>query len=224
MSSAFTLIELILAIGVAAIVLVAANAVLFSALRLRDLTTEAVDANSPIDSTVAFLKRDLAGATSPTNGTTKVLSGGFRIGSLNNPAGGEPVAIDLCTTTGALAEKTPWAEIQRVTYGLKAPATKNSAGRDLYRNVTRNLLTLNTPEVDEQFMLGGVQSLKFSAYDGAQWLDTWDTADVTGLHTNLPWAVRVEIQMAGNANAQPVIITVPLVTQTRTNMVLTSGT
>ena len=51
---AFTLIELILAIGVAAIVLVAANAVLFAALHLRDATADAVDANTPVDATVAL--------------------------------------------------------------------------------------------------------------------------------------------------------------------------
>ena len=70
-------------------------------------------------------------------------------------------------------------------------------------------------------MLNGVASVKFSCYDGAQWNDTWDTTDPTAVRTNLPLAVRVDIQMAGNANAQPVQIVVPIDAQlqSQTNLV-----
>ena len=217
---AFTLIELILAIGVAAIVLVAANAVLFAALHLRDATADAVDANTPVDATVAFLKRDLAGAMPPTNGTSGILSGGFRAGTVSSAGVAEPVAVEMFTTTGALGESKPWSEIQRVSYELKMSANKNAPGRDLYRSVSRNLLTQNSPEVEDQLMLTGVASVKFSGYDGTQWQEAWDTTDVTSMQTNLPWAVRVEIKMAGNANAQPIQVVVPMVSQSRTNMVL----
>ena len=30
-------------------------------------------------------------------------------------------------------------------------------------------------EVEEQWLLGGVESLQFSCFDGAQWFDEWDT-------------------------------------------------
>jgi len=74
-------------------------------------------------------------------------------------------------------------------------------------------------------MLSGVTSVKFSGYDGARWLDAWDTTDTTTMNTNLPLAVRVEIQMAGNnnANAEPIQIVVPIDSVSRTNMVLTSN-
>ena len=74
----------------------------------------------------------------------------------------------------------------------------------------RNLLAMTTPDVDEQLMLSGVASLKFSCYDGAQWNDTWDTTDPTAINTNLPLAVRVDIQMAGSDDPQPVEIVVPI--------------
>ena len=66
---AFTLIEMVLAIGVAAIVLIAVNTVLFAALRLRDATADTVDAAAPLDQTVTFLRRDLQCVVTPTNGT-----------------------------------------------------------------------------------------------------------------------------------------------------------
>jgi type II secretion system protein J len=221
---AFTLIEMILAIGVAAIVLIAVNAVLFTALRLHQATADMVDAASPIDQTVTFLRRDLQCAVTPTNGTSKVLSGDFRVGNVTSLGVAQPVAIEMFTATGALNASTPWADIQRVTYGLKPPADRSATGQDLVRSVARNLLTVTTPEVDDQVMLSGVASIKFSCYDGAQWQDTWDTTGATSVNTNLPLAVRVDIQMSGNNNAQPVELVVPIDSQSRTNMVLTATT
>ncbi len=221
---AFTLIEMVLAIGVAAIVLIAVNAVLFAALRLREATSDVVDAAGPVDQTVTFLRRDLQCAVTPTNGTSKVLSGDFKVGDVTSPGVPEPVAIEMFTATGALGVNAPWADIQRVTYELRQPADRSATGRDLVRSVTRNLLTLTTPEVEDQLMLSGVASIKFSCFDGSQWQDTWDTTGLTSMNTNLPSAVRVDIQMSGNggATAEPIEMVVPIDSQSRTNMVLTT--
>lgn len=212
---------MILAIGVAAIVLIAVNAVFFTSLHLRDDTADMVDAATPIDATVTFLKRDLQCVVTPTNGTSKVLSGGFRVGDGITSVGvSDPVVIEMCTATGALSDSQPWGDIQRVTYELKNSAVANAVGRDLYRTVLRNLLATTTPVVDDQLMMSGVASVKFSCYDGATWQDAWDTTSVTAVNTNLPFAVKVEIKMAGNAQAQPIEMIVPIDSLSRTNMVL----
>ena len=130
----------------------------------------------------------------------------------------------MFTATGALGANAPWADIQRVTYELKPPAGRTAAGQDLVRSVARNLLSTTTPEVEDQLMLSGVANIKFSCYDGSQWQDTWDTTGLTSVNTNLPLAVRVDIQMSGNNNAQPIEILVPIDSLSRTNMVLTSST
>jgi type II secretion system protein J len=222
--SGFTLIEMILAIGVAAIVLVAINAVLFSALHLREVTTTAVDNASPLELTASFIRRDLQGVVTPTNGTSKVLSGSFRAGIVTSAGIAEPVAIEMFTDTGALSVNAPWADIQRVTYGLKN-SPDASGRRDLYRSVTRNLLSSSaTPDVAEQLMLSGVESVKFTCYDGSRWQENWDTSSVSSVNTNLPLAVRVEIQLK-NANAnEPIQLVVPIDSVARTNMVLASAT
>jgi len=221
----FTLIEMILAISIAAMVLVVVNAAFFSALRLRDDTAAMVDAASPVDAAVLFLKRDLQCAVTPTNGTSKVLSGGFRAGNgLTSVGVSDPVAIEMFTATGALSNRDPWSDIQRVTYELRNPTVSSAVGRDLYRSVMRNLLAVATPDVTDQLMLSGVASLKFSCYDGTQWNDAWDTTDPTAINTNLPAAVRVDIQMAGRSDLGPIEIVVPIDSQSRTNMVLTAST
>jgi type II secretion system protein J len=221
---AFTLIEMVLAIGVAAMVLIAINTALFAALRLRNATTDVVDTATPIDQAVTFIRRDLQCVVTPTNGTSKILSGDFRAGNVSSPGVPEPVAIEMFTATGALSANAPWADIQRVTYELKQPTDRNAVGKDLVRSVVRNLLTMTTPEVQDQLMLSGVQTIKFTCFDGAQWQETWDTTGLTSTYTNLPLAVRVDIQMAGNnsASAQPIEMVVPIDAQTRTNTVLTA--
>ena len=221
---AFTLIEMILAIGVAAMVLIAVNTALFASLRLRDATQNVVDAAAPLDQTVSFIRRDLQCMVTPTNGTSKVLSGSFRAGNISSAGVSESVAVEMFTATGALSANSPWADIQRVTYELKQPSDRNAVGRDLYRSVVRNLLTLTTPDVQDQLMLSGVQDIKFTCFDGAVWRETWDTTGLTSTETNLPLAVRVDIQMAGNnaATAQPIELVVPIDAQMRTNTVLTT--
>lgn len=223
---AFTLVEMILAIGVSAIVLVAVNAVLFTALHLREVTVGVVDAATPLDQTMTFLRRDLECVVTPTNGTSKVLSGSFKAGTVASPGVSDPVAVEMCTATGALAASAPWADIQRVTYGLKN-STDTSGQRDLYRTVTRNLLSSSaTPDVQEQLMLSGVENVKVTCYDGSRWQEAWDTSDVNSVNTNLPLAVKVEILMAGQSKnlTDPIELVIPIDSVARTNMVLVSAT
>jgi type II secretory pathway component PulJ len=205
---------MILAIGVAAIVLIAANAVFFTALHLRTATSDAVDAASPVDQALAILRHDLQCAVAPkTNG---ILSGDFKLGNITSTGISDPVAAEIYTTTGALSQNNPWGDIQRVTYELKS-STRGAADMDLYRSVTRNLLTMATPDVEDQLMVRGVESVQFSGYDGAQWQDSWDTTATSSATTNLPVAVRVDLQLTGGAakNMAPIEILVPIDSQAR---------
>ena len=221
---AFTLIEMILAIGVAAIVLITITGVLFATLKLRQATEDVVSAQAPLDQTMPYLRRDLQCVVTPTNGTSKFLSGSFKLGDLTSPGVAGNVQVEMFTATGALSPDAPWGDIQRVTYELRSPGA--GAGQDLYRSVTRNLLAQSTPQVADQLMMSGVESIKFSGYDGSTWQNTWDTSALTSVNTNLPLAVRVEIQLAGNNSslADPVTLVVPIDSVARTNMVLSTTT
>jgi len=219
-NGAFTLIEVILAIGVASIVLIAINAVFFTALHLRNATADAVDAAEPVDQALTIMRRDLQCAVPPK--ASGVLSGGFKIGNVISTGISDPVSAEIYTADGALSANAPWGDIQRVTYELKDSTT--ATGKDLYRSVTRNLLTETTPDVKDQLMIRGVDSVQFSAYDGSQWDNSWDTTDTTSANTNLPVAVRVDIQLAGSVKDSSAIeIVVPIDSQSRTNSTITAG-
>jgi general secretion pathway protein J len=215
-TSAFTLIEMVLAIGVMAMVMLVINSVFFTALRLRDRTADAVDRAQPEQQAMTFLRRDLLNVMAP-NGP---LSGDFKAGSVSEQNVGGNAAVEMYTTTGALREDQPWGDIQKVTYELRDPAVVTApGGKDLIRSVTRNLLNTVSPEVDDQWMMSGVQDIKFECFDGSQWNDTWDT---TSSNTNLPVAVRVRIELAGAGNLgsqEPIEIVVPIDAQSPTNQI-----
>ena len=212
---AFTLIELILCVGIMAIVMIAINAVFFSAMRLRERTADAVDESLPVQQALAILRRDLQGAMAPSS--DGILSGDFKVGGVTSVGVGQPVDIELYTTTGVLRENEPWGEVQKVSYRLRLPENRRTPGQELVRDVTRNLLATITPPAEDQWMMGGIESIQFSCYDGTTWNDTWDST----LTTNLPSAVRVRILLAnpsgGTGTPRPIEMLVPIDSQSRTN-------
>ena len=219
---AFTLIEMLLAVAICAIVLVAINGVFATAVRLRDRTSEVIEEALPVNRALDTMNRDLQGVVGPGG----VFAGDFKCGApalgatmgLTGEAGSG--GLDFFTSTGAISDKTPWGDIQEVFYELKTPADRNQAGMDLVRCVNRNLLatTIQTPETKR--LMGNVQTLEFDCYDGYQWRNIWDTS---AGDTNLPLAVRITIQLVapqGQAarNQQPLEMLIRIVTQTLTNL------
>lgn len=213
----FTLVEMILAVGITAIVLLAVSGIFFTALHLREATQALVDAELPLDQTGSILRRDLLCAMSPT--TNGIFSGDFKVGSVTSPGVSQPVVLELYTATGALSDSQPWGDVQKVTYELRTPTAGSQPGKDLIRSVSRNLLATATVDVEDQWLMGGVAEFRVSCYDGTQWQQTWDTTDPTSATTNLPQAVKVEIQLTGanNGLATPVQFLVPMDSTTRTN-------
>ena len=226
-SRAFTLIEVILALGIFAIVLVAMNTAFFAALRLRQHTSDVVEEAAPMNRALTLLRRDLQNATPPGG----VLEGDFRSsgpggatatskGAPSSIAGGQYGGLDFFTSSGTLSEDAPWGDIQEVNYQLMDPLDKvHFYGKDLVRSVTRNLLATSTQSAEVQRLLSNVDSLDFFYYDGSQWRDTWDTS---AGDTNLPLAVRMRLQMAadpatGNRAPEPIQMVVLLDSQTSTN-------
>lgn len=226
---AFTLLELLLAVLVFAIVLGAIHVVFFTALKLRNKTSEAIERSLPLQQTLDIIKRDLANLAPP---------GGTLSGALQSTPTAGTNAADSSTMSGLLSrgngpqfytavgvvdDHAPWGEIERVSYFLGQP-TNNTPGMDLYRSVTRNLLPVMQDQPEDQFLMSGVDSIKFEYYDGNAWQDTWDSTQVdsvTGLANKLPSAIKVELQLHDDnheaGTPAPVELVVPLMVMARTN-------
>jgi type II secretion system protein J len=216
---AFTLVEVLLALAICAIVLVAINAVFATAVRLRDRTSAAIDEGLPVERTLDMLRRDLKGIVGPRG----FLAGDFKCGvqamgtsmGLSGEAGG--AGLDFFSSTGIIRSDVPWGDIQEVLYELKAPSDRNQTGMDLVRCVNRNVLAPVAQTPDLQSLLSHVDTIQFDCFDGSQWRNTWDTS---AGDTNLPTAVRIRIQLVTNAGEDaskkaPLEMLVPLVTVTR---------
>ncbi len=230
----FTLIEVLLATSIFAIVLVAINTVFFAALHLRQRAAAALDESRPLDQALTLLRRDLQNAISPGG----VLAGNFRGGnpsgtmtgtgttttSSGAAAGGQGTSqmggLDFFTSTGTLSDDAPWGDIQEVNYQLTEPLDRSTAlGRDLVRSVTRNLLATSAQTTEVQRLMSNVEDLQFYYYDGTQWRDAWDTSMGD---SGLPAAVRVRVQPAldpasGSRRLEPIEMVVLLDTQSSTN-------
>lgn len=227
--AAFTLIELLLAVSIFAMVLLAIQSVFFSALNLRNRTVHQLEQSVPLEHALQILRRDLAGLV-PPGGTfsgplQSVASGGFALGpaattTTNSNRANLPGAVvspELYTATGLINDQRPWGEIARVTYYLADP-TNNSPGRDLVRAVTRNLLPIVEDQPEHQWLLGGVDDLRFLFFDGLDWSETWDS---TTAATPLPSALKIQLWLTatepGRARSDPIELVVPLLVQAGTN-------
>lgn len=212
----FTLLEILIAVSIFAVVLGAINAVFYSALRLRNRVAALSDKSLPLEQAVSIMRRDLANIV-PPGGT---LSGQLQsMPSTNSMPGASGPAF--FTSTGIVDETSPWAEVQKVSYAL-VESTNRFQGRDLVRLVSRNLLYVSQEQPITQWLLNSVQAITFSYYDGTQWRDSWDSTTETA---KLPRGVKVQIQRSPdyreeNARIQtPEVIelVVELLAQGRTN-------
>ncbi len=217
---AFTLMELLLAVSIMSIILVAINGVFFTALHLRNTAVNSLEASLPVEQGLEVIEQDLSNLNCSTN-TNSVFFGPLQT---TNPTNALPnqVGPDFYTSGGELDGVTPWSCMQKINYLLAAPTNgPRGPGMDLIRAVTRNLLPLSQPaQPDEQHtILAGVQSLTFLYYDGTQWDPAWNTTQ----QTNLPQAIKVQILMASareaRAPTQPLELVVPVDVLLNTNPV-----
>jgi type II secretion system protein J len=220
-SRGFTLVELLIASMVGAIVLLAISGTYFDALRLHNTTNDQVDRNITLQRALGLVKADLSGLLLPKG----PLSGQFQSAptqSLTQDFTDTRVSPDLYTSSGVVDGWNPFSEAQVVAYFL-APATDGSNTKNLVRAVTRNLLPAQAPTTDEKVLLSGITDAEFDYYDGSEWTNTWDS---TATNT-LPMATRFSLYMAdaspGQAAPQPIQLVVPVLVTTRTSQALAAS-
>jgi prepilin-type N-terminal cleavage/methylation domain-containing protein len=222
---AFTLIEVLLAVAVFAIVLGAINSVFFGALRLRNKTTEILEAAVPLQHALTIIQHDLEGMLPPGGRFAGTFTTTVE-GMSNNVAFiGERLTPDIYTTSGSVSDSARWSDAQKVAYFLALPMNSARAtisdGKDLVRQVTGNLLPVTVEEPEVQWLMSGVQTMALQYYDGLVWSDTW-------IYTNLPSAIKVQITLAADYTSNtkapaPIELIVPVMVQASTNSTQNGG-
>lgn len=214
----FTLLELLISTAVGAVVLVVIQTTFFGALRLHNTTHERIDEDLALHRALTLIRRDLAGVMLPPGANAVgTLAGPFQtenFSTLEGDSYGERVSPDLFTTTGRVDGYNPFGDVQRVAYYLQAES--GGAGSKLVRVTARNLLPVQEIMADEQMLLEGVTAVSLSYYDGAGWMDTWDST----VTSTLPKAIRFSLTLAQKDASQvapaPIEMVVPVFVVTTT--------
>jgi general secretion pathway protein J len=229
----FTLIEILLASAIAAMILAALYGVFQHAIHLRDSATERIRDTRLRDRAAAVIRNDLRSA---------FISGGLFANIVQGDSDGTdgenaelPGYLKMTTTTGKDTPDALYGDVEQVEYYVVKSATGGSmdSGGDLVRAVTRDLLDSN-PQVVEQDILSGVQSFQVAFYDGSNWQSSWaftsstnssltsstssaTTSGSSGETETLPLAIRVDVQQVPPANGAalppPIEVMVPWETQ-----------
>jgi len=187
---AFTLIELLLAVAIFAVVLVAIQSVFHTALRLRNRTVESIERSLPLRQTLEILRTDLTAIVPPGGTFGGAVESNPSTESL--PTTGTPL-VQFNAAVGVISDDQPWGEIQRIAYLLAPPTNNLSQGFDLVRTVTRNLLPVSVEETESRRLMSGLQNVTFWFHDGTGWQETWDgTNEVIAL----PTAIKAEFELA----------------------------
>ena len=189
----FTLLEVLLATAISAVVIVAIQAVFFNALRLRNTTSDRAEADLALHRVLDLVQRDLTGLMLP-GGTLGGVLQTETDSSLVAPVEGIKLGPDFFTASGRVDAWTPFSEVQRVSYYL-APSPRGDGSSDLIRSVSRNLLPALEESSEEQVLLEDVAQAGFEFFDGFEWTPSWDSA----ASESVPVAIRFFLQRAPDA-------------------------
>lgn len=178
-SRGFTLLELVIAIGMTAIVAGVIGAALRAAFQVRDRAQAATEVNRATDSAGEIVTADLAyclplGGTLATTFTGAVDDVAFYI------SGSEPKS------------DVP-GDMRKIEYAVVADPDAGQAGQMLVRRVTTNLLAPVMLDPPDEVVCRNVTLCTFGYYDGLAWNDTWDASG----HPNaLPMAVQMTLELS----------------------------
>ena len=194
----FTLLELLVAMAMVAVVAVSLVASLRIAFKARESAESSLDAGRSAELVMEFIRTDLQTALPPGGS----FAGSFE-GTDNTDARGAD-ADDLVFYGVAPASVHPQGangDIKQLELTCYQP--NGSSDFVLVRRTTNNLLNPQQEPYDEEVLCRHVSGFNCRYYDGAQWLDTWDS---TQQNNSLPAAVEVTLSLQApdkNADGSP---------------------
>jgi len=216
--AAFTLLELLVALAMAAIIAGSLYSALRIGFRARTSAEAAVEPIRTAEMATSVLRSDFECAVRATGtlagpfvGTDTTGDGGLAADAvsfytLGNPADADFLASLAVTQgnqqgggggvkgamNGTTSNAVP-AEARKVEIGLVSyPGPNNSSEQCLVRRVTTNLLSQVAVDGDEEVLCRGVRAVNFRYFDGTTWQDSWDS---TQINNNIPTAVEMIVEL-----------------------------
>ena len=183
---AFTLLEMLVATALIAILACSLYASLGIAFRARRSALAAIEPVRKADLAVDLLAEDLRCAVVPKG----VLAGPFVGEDGQDTAGRDADSLVFYSTTDSPEPAVGVGDIKRVELGCEPAADGRT--QVLVRLVTTNLLAPKTPEPLREVLCRGVFAFNLRYFNGSEWLDSWDS---TVEDNTLPYAIEVVLQL-----------------------------
>jgi type II secretion system protein J len=177
-ASGYTLLELLLAVSLLAVVAAVGHGLLTGGLTARRVVADASAQSRTPALALDQVCRCLESALPPTG----VLAGEF-VGA----DGGD--SDELAFHASLDPYGTRWSDVVRVRFYVESDGQN---GTRLMRGLTRNLLASVTPQEHVQTVCRRVGSFEAQYFDGSNWFDDWDSG---GRGNALPVAVRLTLAL-----------------------------
>jgi len=195
-SRGFTLLELLVAMSLMVVVAACLYSALYTGFKARRSARAAVEPTSQAINAIELLKQDLVGVL-PLGGG---LAESFLGTSARNSEGQDSDYVEFYTTHVYADEEELVGGLGKIELTLEEDDDEDRENYRLVRRITRNLLSPQEVDPEDQVLCRNVISLNFRYHDGEGWFDEWDSsADAN----SLPLAMEVDIEVAyrnGNGN------------------------
>lgn len=182
----FTLLEMLVALALMAIISTALYMSLHVAFRARERAEETMAPVRTATLALEIIGRAIESAQPPTG----ILAGEF-IGQDGGADGADPEADSLLLYATAAPRREGVGAVRRVEFLLVG--SNDSSHYVLVSHTTLNLLAPRTPDPVEDVLCRNVLGMNFRFFDGSDWLDAWDS---TTQDNTMPLAVEVTLTIA----------------------------
>ena len=181
----FTLIELTIAMAMAAMLLLSLYAAMYVAIHAKRNATANVDRMRSANIAAEVLSQDFQAVLPPTG----IFAGTFVGTRTAGPHGNADTLEFYSIGRNQELDDQPLGEgIRRVDLLIRTDVNPP----ELVRQVQRNLLPTTEPPPDEEVLCRNIRSFTLQYYDGTSWLDDWDS---TGQGDALPLAVGFTLEI-----------------------------
>ena len=185
----FTLLEMLAATAMVAMLAGSLYASLHIAFKARNTATAAMEAVRKSSLSMEIIRADLQSAMVP-HGT---LASEFTGSPSATVPGAQGDSLVFCSSASDIQSGPGVGDVKKIEYFCElSPGT----GRlELIRRVTTNLLAPETAAPRQEILARDVRAFTLRYFDGQTWEDAWDSVAKDNV---LPKAVEVTIELSGN--------------------------
>ncbi|MDY7010190.1 MAG: type II secretion system protein GspJ [Planctomycetota bacterium] len=190
---AFTLLEMLVATAMTAVLAGSLYATLHVAFRARRSASESIEPVRKTQLALELLRADIQSAVVPKG----VMAGSFLGENRTDDSGRDCDSLLLHCTGAGPSQPQQSGDIRMIE--LSCEPVDVGAGQILVRRITPNPLATDIDETPQEVLCRGVHAFNLRYFDGEQWQDSWDSATRDNL---LPLAVEVTLQLQSEQEAK----------------------